>query len=162
MPLTGWLRPATAALLLVVADASSLEAHGLTRLHAPLASMLAANVPQPDLKLEGAWWPPEPSRERPRVLAPLYISFVALQVMDADSTADAIRAGHGEANPFMTRAAHHTGTMVAVKAISTAGTIYAVEKLWRRNRVAAVVVMAAINTGYAAVVTNNYARARGR
>lgn len=143
---------------------ASAEAHPLTRFPGPLASMVALNL-APDLEPlrlpDADWWrEAEDRRSRPRALAPLYLSFIALQVMDADSTAEAIRAGHAEANPFMARTGGSTGAMLAVKAVSTAGTIYAVEKLWKRNRVAAVIVMAAINVGYAAVVSSNYAKAR--
>lgn len=146
--------------------ASPADAHPLTRFPAPLASMVGLNLApgaeRVQLPDEDWWREAEGRRGRPRALAPLYLSFIALQVMDANSTAEAIRAGYAEANPFMARASGSTGTMLALKAASTAGTIYAVEKLWKRNRVAAVVVMAAINVGYAAVVSSNYAKARGR
>ena len=46
--------------------------------------------------------------------------------------------------------------MVLVKVGATALTIAAVERLWRRNRVAAVLTMIGINAGYTAVVAHNY------
>lgn len=161
MPPTRRLRAVATALLLLAAPVASAEAQGLTRLHTAVASTLAANI-QLDLNVPTSIIRDTDTRERPKALAPLYVSFVALQVMDADSTADAIRAGYGEGNPFMGRFADNTGAMIAVKAVSTVGTIYAVEKLWRKNPVAAVLVMTAINAGYAVVVANNYSRVRGR
>lgn len=161
MPPTPRLR-AAATLLLLAAPVASAEAQGLTRLHTAVASAFAANVVQLDLNVPASILRDTETPERPKALAPLYISFVALQVMDADSTADAIRAGYAEGNPFMGRVADNTGAMIAVKAVSTVGTIYAVEKLWRKNPVAAVLVMTAINVGYAAVVATNYSRVRGR
>ena len=49
---------------------------------------------------------------------------------------------------------------MAIKAASTAGTVFFVERLWKQNKVAAVVVMAAINGGTAAVAMNNARIAR--
>jgi hypothetical protein len=38
--------------------------------------------------------------------------------------------------------------------------VWLAEKLWRKNRAAAMVLMAAVNVGLAAVVANNYRIAR--
>lgn len=152
-----------AVLVACAAVEARAEPHPFVRHAAPLASMVALNLtPQaPKLRL------PDPvgrlsqaPPERPRALAPLYVSFVALQAMDADSTIRSVRAGRVEANPLLRPAAGNAAMMLTVKAASTAGTIYAVEKLWKRNRTAAVIVMVAVNVGYAAIVSSNYARLR--
>jgi hypothetical protein len=101
--------------------------------------------------------PPVRAREeRPPVLVPLYLSFIGLQVMDGITTVRAI-TDHGgrELNPVMRPFAGNQAAILAVKATSAAGTVYAVERLWKRNRVAAVLTMVGINAGYAAVVANN-------
>ena len=48
--------------------------------------------------------------------------------------------------------------MLAIKVGATAGTIFAVEKLWRHNRTAAVLTMIGVNAGYALLVGSNYRR----
>jgi hypothetical protein len=100
-------------------------------------------------------------QRRPAALPPLYILFASLQVLDTDSTRDAIARGYGESNPVLKGVAGNDAGMILVKVGATAATIYAVEKLWRRNRVAAVVTMIAVNAGYAVVVASNYRRAHG-
>ena len=47
---------------------------------------------------------------------------------------------------------------VAAKVAASAATFYVSERLWRRHRVAAVVLMLAVNGAYAAIVANNYRR----
>jgi hypothetical protein len=46
--------------------------------------------------------------------------------------------------------------MLGAKVASSAVTIFLAEKLWKKNRVAAVVMMAGVNVGLSAVVANNY------
>ncbi len=98
--------------------------------------------------------------ERPPALMPLYVSFAALQVFDAHSTTRAIRRGASEANPVMRGLADKPAGMLAVKAAGTAGVIYAGEKMWRRNKTAAVVFMLAANSALAWVVQHNYRAVR--
>jgi hypothetical protein len=103
----------------------------------------------------------EGSEQRPVILPPLYASFGLLQVLDVHSTMEAILAGRGgEANRSMAVLAEHPAALVAVKAAATAGTILVSEQMWRRNRVAAVLLMIAVNGAYAAVVARNYRVAR--
>ena len=104
---------------------------------------------------------PESGREdRPRALLPLYIGFGALQALDAHSTMRAVNAGRAERNPLIAPFADRPGAMIGVKAAATAGTLAIAEKLWRRNRAAAVTLLIAANVGYAAVVAHNYRQAR--
>jgi hypothetical protein len=105
---------------------------------------------------------PEPpaQAQRPAILPPLYASFGALEMLDAHSTLEAMSAGAVEVNRSMAGLAAHPAALVAVKAATTAGTILLSEQLWRRNRVAAVLLMVSLNGAYAAVVAHNYSVAR--
>jgi hypothetical protein len=102
--------------------------------------------------------PSEP--DRPRLLAGLYAGFVTLQALDAHSTLTAVRGGRKEANPIIQPFADRPGMLIAAKAATAVGTIALSERLWRKHRVAAVVLMVAANAGYAAVVAHNYRQAR--
>jgi hypothetical protein len=97
---------------------------------------------------------------RPRALPALYISFGAIQAWDIQTTRTALARGGRELNPLMTHVSGSTARMIAVKAASTASTIYFAEKLWRKNRVAAVAVVAAINGATAAISLHNARVAR--
>jgi hypothetical protein len=117
--------------------------------------LAAAGVPSTQLKA-----PPEPvpvTRPRaPRPLAPLYVSFAGLQVLDYQSTQRGIRAGAVEANPVAGALQQHPAGIIAAKAAVTAGVIFAGERMWKRNRVGAVVFVTAMNVGMATVVAHNY------
>jgi hypothetical protein len=95
---------------------------------------------------------------RPVALPSLYVSFAALQIVDARTTMGVLRRGASEANPLLSQP-NQMGVW-AVKAASTASTIYFVERIWKKNRVAAVLVMAGINGGYAAIAAHNTKQAR--
>jgi hypothetical protein len=90
------------------------------------------------------------------LLPALYVGFGVLQALDAHSTVRAVGAGHRERNPAMAPFVGNTGAMLAVKAATTAGTVYMAHRLGRRHRVAATVLMVAMNGAYAAIVASNY------
>ena len=92
---------------------------------------------------------------RPAVLVGLYTSFVALQIGDAVSTFKALENGGVEANPAMKGLTSNKGAMFAMKAGASLGTIYLAEKLWKKNRTAAIVTMVVMNGAYAAIVAHN-------
>ena len=94
--------------------------------------------------------------ERPKLLVPMYIAFAGLQVLDAHSTIRAVDRGYLEANPLVAPSTRNRTAMVAVKVAATASVIACSERLWRHNRVAAVVALVAINGAYAAIVAHNY------
>ena len=96
----------------------------------------------------------ELKRDRPAMLVPLYLSQAALQGADLYTTRRALNAGHIEANPVFKDASF--GTMVGAKVAATAASIYISEKLWKRNRYAAIGLMVATNVTMSAVVANNY------
>lgn len=94
--------------------------------------------------------------KRPAALTTLYVSYAALQVLDATSTFRALENGAVEANPLLKGIASNRGAMLAVKAGTTAATLYLTERLWKKNRVAAVTLMVCANSAYAAIVAHNY------
>ena len=97
---------------------------------------------------------------RPAALPAMYAALGALQALDVYSTRRALNAGAVEANPVMRKATGNAGAMLAVKALSTAGSIYFTERAWKKNRKGAVVLMAIVNGVSAAVVANNLKNAR--
>lgn len=103
---------------------------------------------------------PVPEPQRPGALVPLYVSFAALQLVDVHSTSRALERGSGEANPLMKGFAGHEVGLLAVKAAGTMTAIYAAERMWKRNRTAAIVFMIASNSAMAWVVQHNYGAAR--
>ena len=140
------------------------------------ASASAQELPAPTLRLDSAL--PDPavlptgassttasalapfSPRRPRALVPLYLSFGTLQILDTHSTSRALAAGGSEANPLLKGIVENEVGLLAVKAAGTAGVIYASEKLWKKNKAAAIVFMVAANSAMAWVVQNNYRAVR--
>ncbi len=92
----------------------------------------------------------------PRVaLHALEASFAALQVLDAVSTLKAIDRGHTEQNPLMRGLVDRPAAFLAVKAGATVTTLWLVRRVARQNRLAALLTMAAIDSGYAVLVSRN-------
>jgi hypothetical protein len=100
------------------------------------------------------------AQPRPGALIPLYASFATLQGLDAHSTLRALDQGAVEANPMMKGIAGNPTALLAVKAAGTAGVIFASEKMWKKNRAAAMFFMVAVNSAMAWVVQNNYRAVR--
>lgn len=105
-------------------------------------------------------WQVDTPRTRPAALPVMYAAFGALQAADIYSTRRALGANAYEANPIMRNASHNAGAMLAVKALSTAGTIYFTERAWKKNRKGALVLMAVINGVSAAITARNLRNAR--
>jgi hypothetical protein len=148
--------------VLVSAPAVAQQGHSLLL---PFDSAVGSTVPRPEAATPGRAADPAPPRlsglatvaPKPRfpLLGSMYASFVALQVADVHSTTRALAAGGREANPMLPFAGN-TATMVGVKAASSAATVYLVNRIARRNRTAAIVLMAALNSAYSAIVAQNY------
>jgi hypothetical protein len=102
----------------------------------------------------------QPELKRPALLPALYASLVAVQAWDLYSTRVALKAGAHEANAMAAPFASNTGSMLGLKLATTAGTILCVERLWKNNRVGAVVVMTVINGTTAAIAMHNMHNAR--
>jgi hypothetical protein len=97
---------------------------------------------------------------RPRALPAMYATLGALQALDVYSTRRALGRGAREVNPVMDGPSGNAGAMLAVKALSAAGSIYFTERAWKKNRKGAVILMAIVNGVTAAVVANNLTQAR--
>ena len=113
-----------------------------------LAALVA--VVSPLAAQDGAMVEPQ----RPALLIPLYATNIALQGLDLWTTKRALDAGNREANPLFKDAS--IGAMTGAKIAASAATILIAEKLWKRNRIAAVGLMLATNVGLSAVAANNY------
>jgi len=97
---------------------------------------------------------PEP--RRPAALVPMYASLVTLQALDFVSTTRALSSPNAyEANPVMRGVVGSPAAFLAVKAGSTAATIWIAEKWRRKHPVRAMVFMASTNAAMAAVVAHN-------
>ena len=107
---------------------------------------------------EIAPWAVHQPDQRPKALLAMYGAYAGLQVMDVVSTRKAIAAGAHESNPLMGDG--NVGRMIAVKAATGVSTIYFAERMWKKNRVGAVIVMAALNGASAAIVARNQRNAR--
>jgi len=106
---------------------------------------------------EGAVTQAQPS-SRGVALSALYGTLITLQAYDGWSTISGVRMGAAEINPALAGVASNTGAMWAVKAGATGASIYAAERLWRRNRrVQAVATMVAVNGIMAMVAARNAA-----
>jgi hypothetical protein len=92
----------------------------------------------------------------------LYVSFAALQVMDAVSTRQALNNGAREANPAMASLVRSNAALFAVKAGTAAATTWFAERLSRKHPRGATIMMAVLNTAYVAIVAHNYRVARSR
>jgi hypothetical protein len=91
------------------------------------------------------------------IFGTLYTSFAALQAMDVHSTVRAIDGGAKEMNPLVGGIAANGGALLATKAGAAATTIFLAEKVRKRSRIGALLLMAGINSGYAIIVARNYA-----
>jgi hypothetical protein len=94
--------------------------------------------------------------ERPAPLVGLYVSLAGLQALDITSTRRAIRAGAAEANPIVAPFAGSALALTVLKAGVTGATIFASERLWKKNRKAALLTMIGLNAAYGAIVAHNY------
>jgi hypothetical protein len=98
--------------------------------------------------------------ERPAMLPALYASLGAMQAWDIYSTRAAVKAGAREGNLAAKPFAGHAGAMLGLKAATTAGTIYFAERMWKKNKVGAIVMLAVVNGATAAVAMRNMRNVR--
>jgi hypothetical protein len=97
-----------------------------------------------------------PASTRPTPLMSLYASLATLQALDVASTRMGLKAGAIEANPLVSGLAGSPMALTAVKAGVTGAMIYASERMWKKNRKAAVLTMIGLNAAYGVVVAHNY------
>jgi len=96
-----------------------------------------------------------------KLLSSLMVSTVVLQALDVHSTYQALGQGAVEANPVMAGVTGNKAAFIATKAAVATATVLAAKHLGRRNKVAAIATLVAINSAYAFVVDHNYRVARG-
>lgn len=125
---------------------------------APIASAIA-HAKTTDATPVNLWSMAQAPR-RPVALSALYGTYGTLQALDVVTTRRAMAAGALERNPLMKSGG--IGTMIAVKAAAGASTIYFAERMWKKNRAGAVIVMAALNGATAAIVAHNQRNSRRR
>ena len=145
------------ALTLLAADPTASAGRSATQTLRAAAAVPDVSIPSGMAKPR---WMTDAPDKRPAALPLLYATFGALQMADAYSTRRAMDAGAVEVNPLMKKAAGNSGTLYAVKAASAAGSIYLAERLWKKNRTGAVILMAVVNGVTAAVVAKNLRNAR--
>jgi hypothetical protein len=126
---------------------------------------IGVSVPLVDLDQLGR--PPMPpatervNRGSSRLMNSLYASTAVMQALDVHSTLAALNSGGVEANPMMSGLTGNKAAFIAVKAAVATTTILATRQLAKRNKVAAVVTLVAINSAYAFVASHNYRVASG-
>lgn len=96
------------------------------------------------------------------VLGSLYASTIILQGLDVHSTLSAISQGGVEANPMVAPVTSHPIAFVAMKSALTATSLVAAHRLAGHNKMAAIALLAGINSAYAFVVAHNYRVAGAR
>lgn len=99
---------------------------------------------------------------RPTPLLGLYLSLAVLQTLDVVSTRKALNAGAAEANPIVAPFAGSPLALAVLKAGVTSATIVASERLWRKNRKAALLTMIGLNAAYGIAIAQNYRIAAAR
>lgn len=87
---------------------------------------------------------------------PLYVSYATLQVLNAHSAFPALDGRARQTNHVVAEFTSSRTGLIAMKVGVAAGTIYLSEKLRKRNRVAAVVLMVSLNSALAAITAHNY------
>ena len=127
---------------------------------APASSLAAAMAAAPAPEAPVERWMVDRKVSRPAAVTVMYGTLGALQALDAYSTRRALANGAAEVNPILKDAAGNRGAMVAAKVLSTASSIYFAERVWKKNRKAAVVLMAVVNGVTGAVVARNLRNAR--
>jgi hypothetical protein len=101
-----------------------------------------------------------PRDGRSALLSSLLVSTVVMQALDVHSTYSALGRGAAEANPVMAGLAGNKAAFVATKAAVATATVLAARHVGKRNKVAAIATLVAINSAYAFVVDHNYRVAR--
>lgn len=166
------VRNAAAALMMVlgiaVVPAAAAEPSVSTLSTAAVAAAVATTEAAP-LAADTDWSLPAvkmgsapTTTSRGVILPSLYVSLAALNAYDVMSTRKGLAAGAVEANPVMGSVVGNTSSMIAIKAIATASTIVAAEKLWKKgHKGQAIAVMVISNGLMSAVAMHNTSVIRG-
>lgn len=93
----------------------------------------------------------EATPARPKAMLPLYSTLVTLQAADAMLTMRGLNAGAHELNPLM----RNSTAMTVTKVATMATTVVIAEKMWKRNKPAAIAALIAANAVSGIVVARN-------
>jgi hypothetical protein len=131
-----------------------------------LSTALSASTIVPPVVLTALQLPvsydPQPRRTGSSALmTSLYASTAVMQALDVHSTLLALDRGAVEANPLMAGAAGNRTAFIALKAGVAFSTVMAARNMSKKNKVAAIITLVAINSAYAMVVNHNYRVVRG-
>lgn len=127
----------------------------------PSATDACVSLRNGDARVEWSVEDPVPATlKRPALLSALYVTYTGVQVFDLYTTSESLRRGGREVNPVVAPLAGNLVAFSALKAATSIGTIYCVDRLWRRHRVAAVIMMAGLNGAVGAVAAHNAGVAR--
>jgi hypothetical protein len=100
-----------------------------------------------------------PPAKRSPLLFTLYASHLALELLDARSTQQAVANGRArEGNPLLEPFATNTAALTVTKLGMAAGIIFATDRLYRHHPLFAMVILGTINTGYIILLQRSYAR----
>jgi hypothetical protein len=104
--------------------------------------------------------PPVVARSRVRIqqaiLASLYATHITLQAVDIQTTTRGLRRGAAEANPLLRGVAGYPAVLATIKTGANAAVVVIAEKMWKKNRIAAIAFMTAVNSVMACVVRHNH------
>jgi hypothetical protein len=90
------------------------------------------------------------------LLTSLYVATGLTQALDIHSTLKALDRGGVESNPLLAPLTKNRMVFVAVKAAVAAGSIMAARRLAKKNKLAAIATLLAINVGYGLIAHHNY------
>jgi hypothetical protein len=162
--MTVWLAPGVPEMMVPAA--------GAIEVGVPVAALDVPRAPAAPLAVRRVDWRTapleitEPLRvvvraRRPQALLPLYGAFATLSALDVHSTSRALAAKRcKEGNPLLGPVAGYAPTFVAAKTAAVGAVILMTERLWRRNRAGAVVMMAVMTGTLAAIDVHNYRAGR--
>jgi hypothetical protein len=151
------VRAAVLACVLVLLCSATSFAADTDRADAPVPSATSASNAADGTALQPVW-ARDSVEKRPVALSALYGSYAALQVLDVVSTRRALSRGAYEGNPVVGAAGN--ARALIVKAAGASASIYFAERMWKKNRVGAIVTMALVNGISTAVVAHNARLAR--
>ncbi|HVW05345.1 MAG TPA: DUF5658 family protein [Vicinamibacterales bacterium] len=145
--------------LMAVVPGLVASAHAQDRPSLDIAAAVSTSLTSPVRaaeQLPSTFLRPQPASHPSALMTSLYASTFAMQALDVHSTLTAFDAGAVEANPLMTGVTKNRLAFVALKAGIATSTVLAAHNMAKRNKVAAIATLVAMNSAYAMIVQHNY------
>lgn len=145
--------------LMAVVPGLVASAHAQDRPSLDIAAAVSTSLTSPVRAVEqlpSTFLRPQPASHPSALMTSLYASTFAMQALDVHSTLTAFSAGAVEANPLMTGVTKNRWAFVALKAGIATSTVLAAHNMAKRNKVAAIATLVAMNSAYAMIVQHNY------